>query len=213
MLLRKKLEGVSKSRHFLTFKPSSSENLHFLVLHENHVSLFELSKNLENNNFYLKTVLKSKLSFSKNNLLESSLFFNFKNHDYISLSSCDNKVHIYELNENTELNFLNHLQGHTNKIKEMTFTEINGNGYLASGSLDNYIRIWGFRPIDELESRYKKSKYVYYINDSHFVTLDSVLFGHTEAISGVKFFKDIQGKSNFFFKFIYNYKYLIYKQK
>ena len=129
----------------------------------------------------------------------------YKEHDYISLSSCDNKVHIYELTKNKELNFLNHLQGHTNKIKEMSFAEIDGNGYLASGSLDNYIRIWGFRPVDELEARYKKSKYVYYMNDSHFVTLDSVLFGHTEGISGVKFFKDIQGKSKIFKK-ITNFK-------
>ena len=93
---------------------------------------------------------------------------------------------------------MNHLQGHTNKVKEMTFAEIDGKGYLASGSLDNYIRLWGFKPVDELESIYKKSKYVYYANDTHFITLDSVLFGHTEGISGLRFFKDLQGKSKFY---------------
>jgi WD40 repeat protein len=160
------------------------------------VSLFVLDQNKDDAEA-LSIDLVSRLTFSKNNLMESAFYFFYEGHDYISISSCDNSVHLYELSHSSsnELIFLNSLQGHTNKVKEMSFAVINGKGLLASGSLDSYIRIWAFKPVGELEESYKKSKYVYYANEKHFVMLESVLFGHTEGISGAKFFEDLNGKS------------------
>lgn len=80
----------------------------------------------------------------------------------------------------------------------MSFAVVNGRALLASGSLDSYIRLWAFRPVSELTESYQKSKHVYFANQTHFVMLESVLFGHTEGISGLNFFKDLAGKSRVF---------------
>jgi WD40 repeat protein len=180
------------------FKPSQSSDLYMLILHGTTASLFCIQKASDpSSQYHLSISLKSELTFNKNNLLESSLFFSFEGMDYICLCSCDNQVHVYQLSTSTtEMQFLNSLQGHTNKVKELTFAVIKGKGILASGSLDNYIRLWAFKSTEELEESYKKSKYVYYANEKHFIMLESVLFGHTEAVSGIKFFEDINGKCN-----------------
>lgn len=189
------LPGVSNSRHLLLFQSPNSSKLFFLLMHSNMASLFSISKTDSSQG--LSVSLSSRLAFSVNNLLESSLFFSFGGVDYVCLASCDNLVHLYQLHvsPSVELEFLNSLRGHTNKIKEMAFALIDGKGIIASGSLDNYVRLWILKPVEELAESYKKSKYIYYANQTHFVMLESVLFGHTEGVSGVRFFRDVLGKS------------------
>lgn len=169
----------------------------FAIVHEEYLSFFEISKN--ENKFKIEKT--NSITFDKNNLIECINQVIFDSVYYLAVSSCDNKIHIYQMefsedeNNFTNLKFLNSLLGHENKIKSMSHILKNDKMILASSSLDNLIRLWSFQSTSNLEDINQKNKYLYYLNDKHFICLESVLFGHSLGVTSVEFFRDPHNQS------------------
>ena len=75
----------------------------------------------------------------------------------------DMKIHVYliprmQIQESRPIfNYKFSLPGHLNSLKDFDFTdELLGNKvrYLASGSQDNYIRIWKIQPLENLSEEH-----------------------------------------------------------
>lgn len=135
-----------------------------------------------------------------NNLLESSTIFVFKGVTYLCISSSDFMVHIYRLAtpgdanlklDGSSLVFLNSLKGHEDKVKclsSVVCKDEDGNeiALVASGSKDNFIRIWRITETltDSIQKVFIK-KNIYKIGD-HYLHLESNLHGHSDAVSSVQ---------------------------
>ena len=123
------------------------------------------------------------------------MYIPFENQDFIALSGCDCHVHIYQITkEPFDLVFRNSLKGHTDKIKALARGEVNGKSVLASGSLDQFLRLWVFQKNEEIGEH----KNVLILNEEISVRLESVLLGHTEGITGLEFFRSVSGQSKSF---------------
>ena len=158
----------------------------------------------------LEIVVEECLDFGTN-LLECSTMIKFKGRVYLALSSSDFAIHLYKLAKTQQsdgeggqhyLEYLNSLQGHEDKVSSLdainTIKEIreegeNGEGaqgeegmaLLASGSKDNYIKIWRFvEELDESVTLSAMKRNIYRIGD-HFIYLESSLLGHVDSVSSV----------------------------
>ena len=76
------------------------------------------------------------------NLLEICNTLKFQDQVYLLVACCDDLIHVFQLNP--EVEFLNSLPGHKNKIKAISVKDIGNKNeaVFISGALDNYIRLW-----------------------------------------------------------------------
>lgn len=135
-----------------------------------------------------------------NNLLEASTLFTFKETTYLFLSSSDFMVHAYRLKtpftanptlDGSSLAFLNSLKGHEDKVKCLASVVCNDDAgeqiaLVASGSKDNFIRVWRITETltDKIQKEFIK-KNIYKIGE-HYLHLESNLHGHSDAVSSVQ---------------------------
>lgn len=134
-----------------------------------------------------------------NNLLESSVLFQFKGINYMFVSGSDFMVHAYSFdslvqpaeNMNGEsFKFLNSLKGHEDKVKCLAATVCQSGteevALVASGSKDSFIKVWRMteKLSEKIQSEYIK-KNIYKIG-GHFCHLESNLAGHNDAVSSVQ---------------------------
>lgn len=99
------------------------------------------------------------------------------------ISCCDFAIHIYSLSDNNyEFEYINSLVGHNNKIKSISLKIVNDDLFIASGSLDNYVRVWKSIP----HNKKIVSKNLFEFLPNVDIELESVLLGHTEGVNCVK---------------------------
>jgi WD40 repeat protein len=134
-----------------------------------------------------------------NNLLEASSLFKYKSTYYMCVSCSDFMVHIYRLAsldkvnaalDGSSLQFLNSLKGHEDKVKCLSSVVCNSGkeeiALIASGSKDNFIRVWRITETltDKIQQEFIK-KNIYKIGE-HYLHLESNLHGHGDAVSSVQ---------------------------
>ena len=116
------------------------------------------------------------------NLIESISAFNFKGNQLVFVTCCDFAIHLYRVIKNGEFEYLNSLTGHSNKIKSLAIKSENDEIFIASCSMDNYIRVWKTIP----SNSQLKSKNHFSFIEKFDIELESVLLGHTDSVNCVK---------------------------
>ena len=131
---------------------------------------------------------KANLEFGKNvqevmaftRLSEESVLF--------CVGGYDKAVHCYVVGrKEKQFTFVCSLTGHENAIRALSFNE--DSTLLASASQDNSIRLWRLTDEKEEEGYQTKTCFVFvdaHTKSTHNLKLESVLSGHSEAVSSVQ---------------------------
>lgn len=174
----RKVEGVVKNESIRFVKAISYNNTTVLFIGYNGVlKAFDMSAESE-----LKEL--DVLDFG-NNLLESFECAVYEGRLLAFISACDYQIHVYDLNDQRKFNYLTSLSGHLNKISTLDIRNDGEDLHLISGSYDNFIRMWRVCKTPT----YTDNKNIYALDSlKAFIELESVLLGHTEAVTSVKWF-------------------------
>jgi WD40 repeat protein len=195
---------VLKKRNIIQYSLMKySDGQYYAVILTTHsdLNLVRISKSSNDGGAKFEFSVLDILDFG-NNLLECSSLIKFNCKVYTAVSGSDFKIHIYEIklseqseaNQNApkvELVYLNALTGHEDKISALDFinlgdVEENGESFLASGSKDNYIKIWKLSSnIDDNVLLSAMKRNIFRLGDN-FIFLESSLLGHTNSISSVQ---------------------------
>lgn len=175
------VEDGSKQKR-VTKGTSSAYNILLFAASFGELKLFGASttKDSESLNFELKNSLNFETNFIETiglGLLHGRLL--------TFIACCDFNVHIYQVDQltiNSEgFTYLNSLAGHENKVKSLAIREEANELWVATAGLDNYIRIWKTKNTNEI-----LSKNSYHIFESVTIELESVLLGHIEPVTDIK---------------------------
>ena len=118
-----------------------------------------------------------------NNLLEAFECGVYDGRLLAFISTCDKEIHVYELTGEQRFEYLTSLVGYLNKVSSLDIKRMDDSLYLLSGGFDNFIRMWKVCR----DPTYKDNKNIYPLEGLNaYIELESVLLGHTEAITSVK---------------------------
>lgn len=187
---------VLKKRNIIQYSLlKNSENEYFSVMltTKSDLNLVRLTREDATQKFEFE-ILET-LDFG-NNLLECSSLIKFNGKIYAAVSGSDFKIHLYQISENPEtkqpcLEYLNSLTGHEDKISALDFINLseheeNGPCFLASGSKDNYIKVWKLcTELDDSVMMTAMKRNIYRIGENY-IYLESSLLGHSDSISSVQ---------------------------
>lgn len=125
-------------------------------------------------------VFVEKLDFGTN-LLEMATCSYYNKELYLFLACSDNLVHVYKTVDG-KLDYLNSLDGHQNRVSDLSVKKDKGDLLILSSSFDNYVRLW--RLTKGKSNDDNKNIYPLDENDT-VIELESVLLGHSESITTV----------------------------
>lgn len=200
---------VIKGRNILQFSLyEENENLIYGVFltTKSDLHFFRIERGDNKSSFSLKSI--ETLDFG-NNLLECSTIVEFSETRFILVSSSDFKIHVYRIStmkeeseEKEYLEYLNSLQGHADKISSLSSVNLgiyapDAPTFIASGSRDNYIKIWKFvKDLDDSVLLTAMKRNIYRVGE-HFVYLESSLIGHADSVSSVQWsFKNCESEED-----------------